>query len=87
MLSRIETLGPELLRKIATSCDKEMLDAFASTSSHIRLPLIDIIHKVVRFCGSQEVVSQKLGDFLCSMKTATRIMPYSTVRYDYAYFY
>ncbi|CAH0037892.1 unnamed protein product [Clonostachys solani] len=46
-----------------------------------------MIHKVVKFCGSQADVSQKLGDFLCSLKTPTRIMPYSTVRYDYAYLY
>ncbi|CAH0026324.1 unnamed protein product [Clonostachys rhizophaga] len=39
-----------------------------------------MIHKVVRFWGSQESVSQKLGDFLCALRTPTRIMPFSTVR-------
>ncbi|VUC24440.1 unnamed protein product, partial [Clonostachys rosea] len=39
-----------------------------------------VIHKAVVFEGQQELVSRKLRDFLCSLKTPTRIIPYSTVR-------
>lgn len=87
MLSKIETLGPELLRKIATSCEKKTLDVFASTSSYIRLQLIDVIHKRIRFRDQPEIISQKLGEFLNVLKIPSRIMPYSTVRYDDACFY